>query len=133
MSEQNLAIAQQLFEKLGSGAPPIEIALMMSEDVSFEIPGDGTALPWIGARVGRQAFADFVRDSREMLIPTSFRVDDILVSATRAVILGELSSTLKRSGKGAKTYFAFIPTITDGMVVRFQGLEDSYAISQAAR
>ena len=133
MNEQNRAIAQQFLEKLGSGAPPIEIASMMSEDVSLEIQGDVTALPWIGARVGREAIADFVRDSRELVVPETFRVDDVLVSATRAVILGELSSTLKRNRKTMKTYFAFILTITGAMIVRLQMLEDSYAVSQAAR
>ena len=28
-----------------------------------------TAFPWIGAKVGRQAFAGFIRDQRELLLP----------------------------------------------------------------
>lgn len=133
MTEQNLAIAQQLLEKLGSGAPPTEIAAIASQGVRFEIPGDETAFPWIGAKVGRQVFADFIRDQRELLSPGVFRVDDILVSDTRAVILGELSATIKRNKAVLVTYFAIVLTITDGQVVRFQMLEDSYAASQAAR
>ncbi|MFC5343424.1 nuclear transport factor 2 family protein (plasmid) [Brevundimonas staleyi] len=133
MNEQNLGIAQQLLEKIGAGAPPAEVAALVSEDISFEIPGDETALPWIGKKVGRQAFADFIRDQREMLVSNAFQVDDILVSDTRAVILGELSATIKQSGKVAETYFAIILTIADGLVVRFQMLEDSFAASQAAR
>ena len=133
MGDSNLAIAQQLLAKLGAGAPPAEVAALVGEDVSFEIPGDVTALPWIGAKVGRQAFADFVRGQRELLVSNAFRVDDILVSATRAVILGKLSATIKKSGKQAETYFAIILTITDGQVMRFQMLEDSYGVSLAAR
>ena len=133
MNEQNLAIAQHLLQKLGAGAPAAEVAALVSEDVSFEVPGDTNALPWIGMKVGRQAVADFIRDQRELLVSNAFRVDDILVSATRAVILGELSATIKRNGKIAATYFAIILTIKDGLVVRFQMLEDSFAASQAAR
>jgi uncharacterized protein len=132
MSEQNLRIAQHLLQKIGSGTPISEIAELVSEDLVFEIPGDTTALPWIGAKVGRQAFADFLRDQRELLEPNGFRVDDILVSEARAVVLGELSATIKRTAKVAKTYFAIILTIVDGQIARFQVLEDSYAASQAA-
>ena len=132
MTEQNLAVAQQLLQKLGSGAPPAEVAAMATEDVSFEIPGDVNAFPWIGAKVGRQAFADFIRDQRELLTPNAFRVDDMLASDTRAVILGELSATIKRNGQTAETYFAIILTITNGLISRFQMLEDSYAASLAA-
>ena len=133
MNHQNFAIAQQLLEKIGTGAPPAEIAAIASEGVSLEIPGDVTAFPWIGAKVGRQAFADFIRDQRELLLSDVFRVDEILVSDTRAVILGELSATIKRNKAVVGTYFAIVMTITDGQVVRFQMLEDSYAASQAAR
>ena len=133
MRADNLAIAQQLLAKLGAAAPPAEVAALVSENVSFEIPGDVTALPWIGAKVGRQAFADFIRDQRELLVSNAFRVDDILVSDARAVILGELSGMIKKSGRTVETYFAIILTITDGQVSRFQMLEDSFAASQAAQ
>ena len=132
MSEENRAIAQQLLAKLGSGAEPDDVATLVSEDVSFEIPGDVTSFPWIGAKVGRQAFANFVRDQRELLVSDLFRVDDILVGDTRAVVLGELSGTVKTSGKTVATYFAIILTIADGKVARFQLLENSFAASQAA-
>ena len=132
MSGDNLLIAQRLLAKLGSGAAPDQVAALVSEDVVFEVPGDATAFPWIGAKAGRQAFAEFVRDQRELLIPNTFRVDDILVSDTRAVILGELSGTVKKSGKTVATYFAIILTIADGQVRRFQMLEDSFGVSKAA-
>ena len=59
-------------------------------------------------------------------------MDDILVGDTRAVILGELSGMVKKSGKTVATYFAIILTIATGNVVRFQMLENSFAASQAA-
>ena len=132
MIADNLAIAQQLLAKLGSGAAPDDVATLVSEDVSFEIPGDVTAFPWIGIKVGRQAFSSFVRDQRELLISNTFRIADILVSDTRAVILGELSGTVRQSGKTVATYFAIILTISNGKVGRFQMLENSFAVSQAA-
>ena len=132
MNADNLALAQQLIAKLGSDAAPDDVAMLASEDVSFEIPGDVTALPWIGVKTGRGALADFVRDQRELLTVDLFRVDEIIASDTRAVMLGELSGTIKKSGKVVRAYFAMILTIADGQIRRFQMLEDSFAVSRAA-
>ena len=132
MLSDNRAIAQQLLSRLGSGAAPEDVAMLVSEDVSFEIPGDVTAFPWIGAKVGRQAFAEFVRDQRKLLVSDMFRVDDIMVSDTRAVILGELSGTVRKNNNIVATYFVIILTIANGEVSRFQMLENSFAASQAA-
>ena len=83
-------------------------------------------------KIGRQAFTEFVRDQRELLVSHVFRVDDILASDTRAVIVGELSGIVKKSGKRVATYFTIILTIAGGQIRRFQMLENSYAAPQAA-
>ena len=132
MNEGTLAIAQKLLEQIGSGADPDLIAQAFSEDVALEIPGDETALPWIGSQVGRKAVAQFLRDQREQLVSNWFRVDDLLYNADRAVILGELSATIKRTGKTIPTHFAIVLTVAGGVVTRFQMLENSYAASLAA-
>ena len=68
-----------------------------------------------------------------MLERISFEVYDVLASDKRAVILGSLASKLKRTGKIVTTDFAIILTISNDEIVRFQMLEDSFAVSQAAR
>ncbi len=70
---------------------------------------------------------------RAMIERISFEVQDILAGDNRAVILGSLASKLKRTGKIVKTDFAIVLTVTNGEIVRFQMLEDSFAVSQAAR
>ncbi len=134
MSEQNLAVAQKLLEKIGRGAPIEEFHDLVADDLVFEIAGDATAMPWVGSpKTGRQVFTNFIQDQRELMIANAFRVDDVLHNDTRAVVLGELSSTIKTTAKIVRTYFALILTISDGRITRFQMLEDSYAVSQAAR
>jgi len=128
-----LDIAQNLLMQIGSGALPEAIAAEMDEAVVLEIPGDGGAMPWIGRRSGRQAVADFIADQRSLLTSNMFRVDDILVSERRAVVIGALSATLKANGRTIETDFAIVLTIANGMITRFQMLEDSYAVSAAAR
>lgn len=126
-------IAEELLARMGAGADPNEIAALFSTDLDFEIAGDVGALPWIGKKVGRSAAADFIRDQRRLVEPLRFEVHDILANDTRAVILGELASRVKSTGKTVETAFAFGLTVAGGEITRFQMLEDSFAVSQAAR
>ena len=133
-----LHLAQEFLGRMGSGAEPVEIAKLFSENMEWEIAGDTGVLPWIGRKSGRVAITDFVIDSRAMIERISFEVHDILVGDDRAVddravILGSLASKLKRTGKIIKTDFAIVLTIANGEIVRFQMLEDSFAVSKAAR
>ena len=126
-------LAQEFLGRMGSGAEPTEIAKLFSETLQWEIAGDTGVLPWIGHKSGRAAIIDFVRDSRVMIERISFEVHDILASETRAVILGSLASKLKRNGKVVTTDFAIVLTVANGEIVRFQMLEDSFAVSKMAR
>jgi len=128
-----LRLAREFLRRMGSDAEPAEIAKLFSETLEWEIAGDTGVLPWIGHKSGRGAITDFVRDSRAMLERISFEVHDILASDKRAVILGSLASKLKRTGKVVTTDFAIILTVSNDEIVRFQMLEDSFAVSQAAR
>ena len=126
-------LAQEFLGRMGSGAEPTEIAKLFSETLEWEIAGDTGVLPWIGHKSGRAAIIDFVRDSRAMIERIRFEVHDILASDNRAVILGSLASKLKRNGKVVTTDFAIVLTVANGEIVRFQMLEDSFAVSRVAR
>jgi ketosteroid isomerase-like protein len=125
-------LAQEFLRRMSSDAEPADIAKLFSETLEWDISGDTGVLPWIGHKSGRAALTDFVRDSRAMLERISFEVHDILASDRRAVILGSLASKLKRTGKVVATDFAIILTVSNDEIVRFQMLEDSFAVSQAA-
>src|SRR6516165_1976135 len=105
----------------------------VQREYGVEIAGDTGVLPWIGQKSGRAAIIDFVNDSRAMIERISFEVHDILAGDDRAVILGSLASKLKPTGKIVETDFAMVLTVANGEIVRFQMLEDSFAVSQAAR
>ena len=131
--QQNTAIAQKFLEGIGSGRDPVEIATLFDADLVFEIQGDDGVLPWIGHKTGRQAVADFIRDIRVLTEPVSFDVEDILVSDSRAAIIGALQTRIKATGKITATQFAIILTTSGDVVTRFQMLEDSFDVSKAAR
>jgi ketosteroid isomerase-like protein len=130
---QNIAIAQQFLDGLGAGRTPEEIAAPFSPDLVFEIQGDDGVLPWIGRKTGRSALVDFVRDMRTMTEPLDFKIEDVLASESRAAIVGALQTRIKATGEVTSTQFAIILTIADGVVIRFQMLEDSFDVSRAAR
>src|SRR5207302_2589664 len=96
-------------------------------------PGDDGALPWIGRKTGRRAVADFIRGIRSLTEPVKFDIEDVLGSTDRAVIVGELATKIKATGKLIESAIAIILTISNGKVTRFQMLEDSFDVSRAAR
>jgi uncharacterized protein len=131
--EQNIGIARELLAHLGEGREPGIIAALFSEKVVFEIPGDAGALPWIGRTTGRAAVADFIRGLRTLTEPVSFEVQDVLASEARAVIVGELATRIKATGNVIESPFAIILTVSGGEVTGFRMLENSFAVSKAAR
>jgi ketosteroid isomerase-like protein len=133
MSQQeNIELVKELQTRLFKSSPE-EVGLLFSTDLDWEIAGDVGALPWIGRKTGRQAIVEFVRDSRDMLERLKFEVHGVLTDADQAVIIGELLSRVKATGKVIDTSFALILTIAGGKITRFQMLEDSFATSAAAR
>src|SRR5580700_10684600 len=131
--DKNIAIAQRLLAGLAEGKAPDALAAMFSEKLRFEIQGDDGVLPWVGHKTGRQAAADFFREIRALTEPVKFEVEDILGSTDRAVIVGELATRIKSSGKVNHTQFAIILTISGDTITRFQMLEDSFDLSRTVR
>jgi ketosteroid isomerase-like protein len=132
-AEQNHSIAQQLLTRLGHGESPESVAELFSSELDFEIPGDIGSLPWVGYRKGRIAAADFVRNTRSLTERIRFSVDDVLASDHRAIILGSLATRIKSTGRLIETTFAIVLTVSFGLIARFEMLEDSFAVSLAAR
>jgi ketosteroid isomerase-like protein len=131
--ERNLQIAQNLLAGVGQGVDPDDIATLFSGDVRFDIAGDVGALPWIGHKTGRTAASDFFRDIRRLTQSIRFDVEATLADDSRAVILGALASSVHATGRIIETAFALILTIDNLEITRFQMLEDSFAVSRAAR
>jgi ketosteroid isomerase-like protein len=131
--QHNIAIARTLLDGIAAGRDPADIAAPFAEDLSFEVQGDDGVMPWVGRKVGRQAMADFMRDLRDLTETLSFDVEDILASEARAVIVGSLRTRIKATGKITASQFALVLTITNGVVSRFQMLEDSFNLARAAR
>jgi uncharacterized protein len=132
-SQKNLHLAQQFLAKMGSGASADEIAALCTPDLDWNIPGDTGVLPWIGHQTGRKAISDFIRNTQTMIERVSLDIKDILANDDRAVVLGHLQTRINATGKLIDTTFAFVLTFADAKVASFLMLEDSFAVSMAAR
>lgn len=129
----NAQLARRFLAGIHEGLPVDEIAAMFSDNTSVELPGDDGVLPWIGKRQGRQAAAAFVAETRRLTEPVEFNVDEVLASSTRAVIIGDLVTRVRSTERVIESAFAIILTVSDGRISRFLMLEDSFAVSRAAR
>jgi ketosteroid isomerase-like protein len=132
-SAENLRLAKQFLEKLGSSASPDEIASLCTSDLDWNIPGDSGVLPWIGHKKGRKAMSDFVRGSRAMIERVSVDIQDVLANDDRAIILGHLQSRVKATGRLIDGAFAIVLTFSNAKIASFLMLEDSFTVSKAAR
>jgi uncharacterized protein len=133
-AEQNIAIEQNLRERIGGGQGfPAEIAALFDADLVFQIQVMMGCFRGSVVRPARQAVVDFIRNIRALTEPVTFDVEDILASDRRAAIIGALQTRIKAPGKIPATQFAIILTITGDVVTCFQMLEDSFNVSKAAR
>ncbi|MFL1529145.1 nuclear transport factor 2 family protein [Pseudomonas sp. O230] len=130
--QANFEFAQDFLQKLGSGDAQA-LTLLFDENAKWEIAGDVGALPWLGKQQGKEAIVNFVRDTATLLTSESLTVQDILANEHRAMILGALASRVNATGKLIETSFVLVLEISDGLIINFKMLEDTFAVSQAAR
>ena len=131
-TQTHLQLAQQFLEKMGANGSPEEMAALCVPDLAWHIPGDASALPWIGEKRGNQALADFVRHSATLITRDGLDITDILANDQRAVILGHLRSRVNLTGKPIDSHFAIVLTFAGDKVASLLMLEDSFAVSVAS-
>jgi ketosteroid isomerase-like protein len=132
-SQDNLRLAHQFLEKIGSGASAEEMAALCTPDLDWNIPGDAGVLPWVGHKMGNGAISDFVRDTQTMIERVSLDIKDVLASDERAFILGHLQTRINATGKLIDSAFGIVLTFSGEKISSFLMLEDSFATSAAAR
>lgn len=118
------ALGQRDLEKLLTFFP---------ENVDWFIPGNENVAPWLGKKSTKteiKAFFELLWANTE---PLSAKIDSILTEGNLAVVAGEFSSRMTRTGKTYETLFSIHFTIEDGLIVRYRLLEDSYGLVEALR
>ena len=133
MTDQTRATVDKFYERIGAGDIGGVIDLL-SDDFSWEIPGDTETVPWVGKRTTPAAVEEFFAHMGNHVDRKAFDVDRIVVDGQDAVVLGRAVVTVRATGKLMDTLFAVhIVVEEDGRISRFVMFEDSWHVSESMR
>ncbi|SCG63675.1 nuclear transport factor 2 family protein [Micromonospora halophytica] len=128
----------ELLSRIVAGEDPDRIAEVYAEQVDWQVDWpDATHpdVPWIRPRATRADVADHHRTLAASAVSGqgSATVTHILVEGPHAVVIGETSQTVRRTGKRFRTRFALHLTVQDGLITRHHVYEDSLSVAEACR
>ena len=133
MTEQTRATVDKFYERIGAGDISGVIDLL-SDDFSWEIPGDSETVPWVGKRTTPAAVEEFFAHMGNHVDRKAFDIDRIVVDGPDAVVLGRAVVVVRATGKLMDTLFAVhIVVEEDGRISRFVMFEDSWHVSESMR
>ncbi|NSC25414.1 ketosteroid isomerase [Streptomyces albus subsp. chlorinus] len=94
---------------------------------------ENPAAPWIRPRSTAAECAAQFTELMEHTVPEDARpsVDTFLVEGTDAVLMGQLSGTVRATGKSFEGPFALRLTVEDGRITRHHLYENSLSIAEA--
>ena len=122
---------KELFRRFAAKDAPEKIAALFSENADWYVAGDTEVVPWIGRKTGRVGVADFWRQIEEHLDNQHFTISDFLSNGTRIVVIGELESKLRATGRLIPTESVFDLQVVEEEITRFLMFEDTHAVAQA--
>jgi hypothetical protein len=124
------AVAERLLAALGSGRVDAVLALLHPE-VTWTVPGDAAATPWVGVRRGHEAVRDFFAVVARVAEPRAFTVQALLAEGRDVVALGRFAYHYPGSGRTFEDDFALHLRVEGGLVTRYRIHEDSLALQRA--
>ena len=102
---------------------------LFAENVDWFIPGNEALAPWLGRRSTRAEVQHFFELLWENTEPVSASIDHMFIDNEHAVITGEFSTRMLKTGKVVDSLFSIQMTVLENKIVRYRLLEDSYAVS----
>ena len=129
MSEQNVAVVQQVYNNFKAGN--IQALLdMLPDNVTWHVP-EIEGVPFAGKRTGRDAVRDFfvgVEANQETL---EFEPREFIAQGDKVVSLGHYRWRVKTTGREFSSDFAHVFTVRDGKFVSFQEYTDTASAARA--
>jgi len=133
VTQRTRATVDKFYERIGAGDISGVIDLL-SDDFSWEIPGDSETVPWVGKRTTPAAVEEFFAHMGNHVDRKAFDIDRIVVDGPDAVVLGRAVVVVRATGKLMDTLFAVhIVVEEDGRISRFVMFEDSWHVSESMR
>ncbi|MFJ4820885.1 nuclear transport factor 2 family protein [Streptomyces sp. NPDC088801] len=108
------------------------LAALFADEVDWML-ADNPGVPWIRPRSTAAECAAQADELARYTVPEDARasVDAVLVDGTDAVLMGQLSGTVRATGKSFSGPFALRLTVEDGRITRHHLYENSLSIAQA--
>ncbi|HTF53323.1 MAG TPA: nuclear transport factor 2 family protein [Pseudonocardia sp.] len=107
-------------------------AKLFAEQVDFSIPS-APRIPWIPAVDSPAGMLEFFTLVPRHLDSKRFEILKVLADDQDAVVLGDLVSTVRSTGRDIVTPFAIHLSVRDGKIHRYHLYEDSWAVAEAVK
>ena len=130
-SKETMDVAMKFMGAMGKGDMETMVSLM-DDDMVWQNGGD-KAMPWIGPWRGKKVILEtFLPLFMEHFKTTKWVTEDAISSGDVAAFFGQMKGiTLKSNQETTEFTFALRVKVTNGKIVLWNWLEDSYAVSQA--
>lgn len=129
-TEQTQQLVQKFLQALTQRKLP-ELLELFADRVDWHIPGNTQLAPWLGRRESKQEIEDFFVLLWENTEPVSARLHHIIAEGNFAVVIGDFSTKMLKTGKIVDSVFSIHITAENNKIVRYCLQEDSYAVAEA--
>ncbi|MFJ5732606.1 nuclear transport factor 2 family protein [Streptomyces paradoxus] len=125
-------LAVQKFLGLRLAGDTEGLTALFADEVDWML-ADNPGVPWIRPRSTAAECAAQADELGRYTVPEDARasVDTVLVEGTDAVLMGQLSGTVRATGKSFSGPFALRLTVEDGRITRHHLYENSLSIAEA--
>ena len=108
-----------------------KIMPLFADDIDWYIPGNETLAPWLGKRSNKQEVKEFFTLLWSNTKPLSASVTDFLFDNNTAVITGNFSTEMQKTGRIVNSLFFIQMTVENSHITKYRLLEDTYAVFTA--
>lgn len=122
-------VVQDYFTAFGRGDIDGVLAVL-SDDVVWHVDGT-TSVSTVGLLRGRDRVKEWLIAFPANFIPRVFAIDRLFESGDQVIAIGRFRHTIASTGNTVGSDLAIRFTLRDGLIVRYQILEDSLLLAQA--
>jgi uncharacterized protein len=127
---QTKFVVQTFLEAIGSRDLE-KICSLFSEEIDWLIPGNEKVASWLGSRKTKQEVADFFKELWENTKPLAAQIDYLIAEDNVAIVSGNFSTLMTRTGKSVSSLFFIQIVVKDGFIINYRLLEDTLGVSKA--
>lgn len=114
------------------GARDHAVAELFADEIHWYVPGE-PVLPWAGPRTRKSEIEPFFRTLWSMTVPGETRIitAKLIVDGKDAVMLGQFSHVVAKTGKSFTIDMAFHLIVENGKIVHLHLYEDTLTAARA--